>query len=46
MTALATEQDIASIPKIELHVHLGGSVSETTATELARRHRLDPKAHE
>lgn len=39
---LATEQDVASIPKIELHVHLGGSVSEATATELARRHGLNP----
>ena len=44
MTALATEQDIASIPKIELHVHFGGSVSEETATGLARHQGLDPSA--
>jgi aminodeoxyfutalosine deaminase len=42
MTGLATEHDINSIPKIELHVHFGGNFSEATALELARRHGLDP----
>lgn len=42
MTGLATDQDIVSIPKIELHVHYGGNFSEAIAAELARRHGLDP----
>src|SRR5688500_7883890 len=37
-----TERDLASIPKVELHVHLGGSITEDTAAELARRHGADP----
>ena len=37
----ATLADIASIPKIELHVHFGGSVTEETATGLARRQGLE-----
>jgi adenosine deaminase len=44
LTGTATEHDIRSIPKVELHVHLGGSVTEATAIELARRHGLDPAA--
>lgn len=39
-----TEQDITSIPKIELHVHFGGNFSEDIARELARQHGLDPAA--
>ena len=39
-----TERDLASIPKVELHVHLGGSITEETAAELARRHGADPEA--
>ncbi len=42
MTRVATEQDILSIPEIELHVHFGGNFSEETAVELARRHGVDP----
>jgi adenosine deaminase len=42
MTGLATEHDIVSIPKIELHVHFGGNFSEAVAHELASRHGLDP----
>ena len=42
MAGLATEQDILSVPKIELHVHYGGNFSEAIAAELARRHDLDP----
>lgn len=38
-----TEHDLASLPKVELHVHLGGSITEETAAELARRHGVvDP----
>jgi aminodeoxyfutalosine deaminase len=42
MTDLATERDIATVPKVELHVHLNGSITEATAAELARRHGADP----
>jgi adenosine deaminase len=38
----ATEQDIRSVPKVELHIHLNGSITEATASELARRHGADP----
>jgi aminodeoxyfutalosine deaminase len=40
----ATDEDIISIPKVELHVHLNGSISEATAIQLARRHGADPEA--
>ncbi|MBW3665066.1 MAG: adenosine deaminase [Actinobacteria bacterium] len=36
-----TEQ-LSSLPKVELHVHLEGSISAATATELSRRHGEDP----
>jgi adenosine deaminase len=39
---LATERDITSVPKVELHVHLNGSITEATAAVLARRHGADP----
>ncbi len=42
MIGLATEHDITTIPKIELHVHFGGNFSEAIALEIARRHGLDP----
>ena len=42
MTNLATEHDILSVPKVELHIHLNGSISEATAATLARRHGADP----
>jgi adenosine deaminase len=42
MTHLATDEDIRSIPKVELHVHLNGSITEATASGLARRHGADP----
>lgn len=43
MPAPATDQDIVSIPKVELHIHLNGSISEATASTLARRHGADPQ---
>jgi adenosine deaminase len=42
MIERATEHDIATIPKVELHVHLNGSITEATASELAHRHGADP----
>ena len=45
MPDLATDRDIESIPKVELHVHLNGSITEATASILARRHgAMDPAA--
>lgn len=44
MANLATEQDIRTVPKVELHVHLNGTISEATASTLARRHDADPEA--
>ena len=40
---LATEHDIVTIPKVELHIHLNGSITEATASTLARRHGADPE---
>jgi aminodeoxyfutalosine deaminase len=42
MASLATERDILSIPKVELHIHLNGSITEATASALARRHGANP----
>ena len=42
MPERATERDIETVPKVELHVHLNGSITEATATKLARRHGADP----
>jgi aminodeoxyfutalosine deaminase len=39
---LADQFDFASHPKIEIHVHLEGSIAADTAAELARRHGFDP----
>lgn len=38
----ATEQDVRTVPKVELHIHLNGSITETTASRLAARHGADP----
>lgn len=43
MANLATERDIVTVPKVELHVHLNGSITEATAATLARRHGADPE---
>lgn len=40
---LATERDIVTVPKVELHVHLNGTITEATAATLARRHGADPE---
>ncbi len=42
MAPLATERDITTVPKVELHIHLNGSITEATASALARRHGADP----
>jgi adenosine deaminase len=42
MPNLATDEDVASVPKVELHIHLNGAISEATAATLARRHGADP----
>lgn len=34
--------DIRAMPKVELHVHLEGTIAASTALELARRHGVDP----
>jgi adenosine deaminase len=44
MAKLATERDITTIPKVELHIHLNGSIREETASTLAKRHGEDPDA--
>ena len=43
MAEIASEDDIRTIPKVELHVHLNGSITESTAATLARRHGADPE---
>lgn len=42
MADLASERDLTTVPKVELHVHLNGSITEATASTLARRHGEDP----
>jgi adenosine deaminase len=42
MVAAAADGDIATVAKVELHVHLNGAISEATASTLARRHGADP----
>lgn len=42
MTDNASDHDVVSIPKVELHVHVNGSITEATASVLARRHGADP----
>jgi aminodeoxyfutalosine deaminase len=37
-----TPDDLATLPKVELHVHLEGSIRSSTAIELAERHGEDP----
>lgn len=42
--AALSASDLAGLPKIELHVHLEGSIHARTAVELAERHGEDPQA--
>ena len=42
MSAIATDDDIRTLPKVELHVHLNGSISERTASVLAKKYGADP----
>jgi adenosine deaminase len=35
--------ELRSMPKVELHVHLGGTITVETASDLARGHNLDPR---
>lgn len=42
-TGIASEHDIAMLPKVELHIHLNGAISEATASTLAREHGADPE---
>jgi adenosine deaminase len=37
-----TDDDVRTLPKVELHVHLEGTVSARTAAALARSHGEDP----
>ena len=43
MAEIASEHDIRTVPKVELHIHLNGSITEATAATLARRHGADPE---
>jgi aminodeoxyfutalosine deaminase len=36
------DPELATLPKVELHVHLEGSIAADTAAELAERHGEDP----
>ena len=38
-----SDADLRSLPKVELHVHVEGSISAATALSLARRYRVDPR---
>ena len=40
--AVVTAADLRSLPKVELHVHLEGSIAAETAVRLAERHGEDP----
>jgi len=42
LSNLASERDLTTVPKVELHVHLNGSITEATARTLAERHAADP----
>jgi adenosine deaminase len=43
MADLASERDIVTVPRVELHIHLQGSITEATASALAHRHGADPR---
>lgn len=39
---VSLDPQLAALPKVELHVHLEGSIAASTARELAERHGSDP----
>lgn len=41
--AVVTAADLRSLPKVELHVHLEGSIAAETAVRLTERHGEDPR---
>lgn len=41
---MAANEVLTSLPKVELHIHLEGTISSETASSLARRHGEDPEA--
>lgn len=40
---MISDEDLAALPKVELHVHLEGTIRPETAIELARHHGEDPQ---
>src|SRR5262249_1185611 len=44
MASFAADVDVTTVPKVELPVHLNGDISKATASDLARRHGVDPAA--
>lgn len=42
-TAPVSDHLVAALPKIELHVHLEGTIAAGTASDLARAHGADPE---
>jgi adenosine deaminase len=43
VTKLPSEHDLLTLPKVELHLHLNGAISEATAATLAGRYGEDPE---